>query len=65
MRKKGIDKDIIVVLATTLITVAAWVGFETYRAYTKVEVPEGLEQYLAPIDPRLELQVLDQLEARI
>lgn len=65
MRKKRIDKDIILLLTTTLITVTVWVGFEVYRAYTKVALPEGLEQYLTPLDPQLSTEVLDKLQERI
>lgn len=64
MRKKGIDRDLIIVLTSTLITLCVWVGFEVYRAYSKVEIPEVLEKYLTPLDPSLNTQVLDQLEQR-
>ncbi len=64
MRKKGIDRDLIILLTTTLITLATWVGFEVYRAYTKVTIPNGLEKYLEPLDPNLNTSVLDKLEQR-
>lgn len=64
MRKKGIDRDLIIVLTSTLITLATWVGFEVYRAYTKVTVPEVLQKHLLPLNPTLNTQVLDQLEQR-
>jgi len=65
MRKRGIDKDLVLILTTTLITVAAWVGFEVYRAYTKVGIPEGLEKYLEPLDPSISVTTLDKLESRL
>ena len=65
MRKKQIDREIILLLTTTLVTVAVWIGFEVYRAYTKVALPEGLEQYLTPIDTVLSTGVLEKLEMRI
>ena len=64
MRKKRIDRDIVVVLISTLVTVAAWVGFEVYRAYTKVNIPTGIEQYLGELSPKLDVAVLDDLEKR-
>lgn len=64
MRKKGIDRDLIIVLTSTLITLATWVGFEVYWAYTKVTIPEVLQKHLQPLDPTLNTQVLDQLEQR-
>lgn len=64
MHKKGIDRDLIMVLTTTLITLGCWVGFEVYRAYTKVTIPEVLQKHLQPLNPTLNTQVLDKLELR-
>ncbi len=64
MYKKGIDRDLVIVLISTLITLASWVGFEVYRAYTRVEIPEVLQRHLQPLDANLNTQVLDQLEQR-
>lgn len=64
MRKKTIDRDLVVVLTTTLITLATWTGFEVYRAYTKVDLPAGVEKYLQRLDPTLNTAVLEQLEQR-
>jgi len=38
------------------------VGFEVYRAYAKVNIPTGIEQYLGALDPKLDVVVLDDLE---
>lgn len=64
MPKNKIDRDIVVVLIMTLITVVAWVGFETYRAYTKTVIPPVLAKQLRAINPELDLPVLDEIEKR-
>ena len=64
MPKRGIDRDLVFVLISTLITLSCWVGFEVYRAYTKVEIPEVLQKHLQPLDPSLNTQILDQLVQR-
>ncbi len=64
MKKKSIDKDVIFLLISAVITVATWIGFEVYRAYTKVVIPEGVEKHLSEIDPKLEEQVLEGLSRR-
>lgn len=64
MRKKGIDHNLIIVLTTTLVTLSCWVGFEVYRAYTKVVIPEVLQKHLLPLNPTLNTQTLDQLQNR-
>ena len=62
MKKRRIDKDIVVLLISTLITVATWVGLEVYRAYVKVGVTAEVEKHLKPMDPTLNVKVFEQLE---
>jgi hypothetical protein len=62
MRKKGIDREVVVLLISTLITIASWVGFEVYRAYVKVKLPADVEKYLEPINPTLKKNVFTELE---
>lgn len=64
MKKKTWDRDLVVLLVSTLITVASWVGLEVYRAYVKTDLPPGVEQHLKPFDPILKTEVLDKLEGR-
>jgi hypothetical protein len=65
MKKRRIDRDIVLLLISTLITLVSWVGFEVYRAYTKPRIPEILQHHLEPFDPVLDKTVLDQLENRL
>ena len=62
MKKRGIDRDIVVLLISTLITVASWVGFEVYRAYVKVVVSAPTTKHLQMIDPTLNKDVFTKLE---
>ncbi len=62
MKKRGIDRDIVVLLISTLITVASWVGFEVYRAYVKVVVSAQTTKHLQMIDPTLNKDVFTKLE---
>ena len=64
MRKKRYDRDIVILLVTSLITLVTWVGFEVYRAYTQIEIPEVLQRHLQSFDSHLDTAVLDQLETR-
>lgn len=64
MRKKGWDKDVIFLLATTLLMLATWVGLEVYRAYVKVNVAVDVEKHLTILTPILDTGVLDELEKR-
>ena len=61
MKKKGWDRDVVIVFITTLVTLACWVGFEVYRAYLKTDLPQGVEKHLKTLDPQLKTGVLDRL----
>lgn len=61
MKRKQLDKDIIVLLLTTLVMVSTWVGFEVYRAYMKVEAVSGVEEYLETFDPTLDQTYLNKI----
>lgn len=63
MNKKTLDRDIIFLLVSTLITLVSWVGLEVYHAYRQPTVPV-VEDLLSPIQPTLETKVLDILENR-
>ncbi|KKU63897.1 MAG: hypothetical protein UX87_C0015G0002 [Candidatus Amesbacteria bacterium GW2011_GWA1_47_16] len=62
MKKSNLGKELVLLLATTLLTMASWVGFEIYRAYTNTDLPPGVEQHLESFDPILKTEVLSTLE---
>lgn len=64
MPRKHIDRDIVMLLIFTLITLASWVGFEVYRVFTKTQIPEVSAKYLVPLNPVLNTQVLTVLETK-
>ena len=64
MKKNKIDRDIVVVLIMTLITISAWIGFEVYRAYSLVNIPPVLSKQLMELSPKLDMNVLGKLESR-
>lgn len=66
MKKNRIDQDIVVVLACSLVTIAAWVGFEIYRVFVvnKSEVKQITELQIKDLDPTLKVEVLNELEKR-
>jgi predicted negative regulator of RcsB-dependent stress response len=64
MPKRHLDRDIVMLLVFTLITLVSWVGFEVYRAFTKVQIPEVSAKYLVPLNPNLNTSVLTVLESK-
>ncbi len=63
-KKTKISQDLFVLSLLTLITVAVWVGSEAYHHFVvkqAITVPENL---LAPLEPKINMEILDQLEER-
>jgi hypothetical protein len=64
MKKQRLDKDIITILISTLITLVVWVGVEVYHAYAQLDVPPGVDKHLQPMDTSLNTGVFDKLKER-
>ncbi len=59
-----INRDLLNLSIMTLITVLTWAGFDVYRAFHRVEIPEVLERQIRPLDPELDIEVLANLKER-
>ena len=64
MKQKRKYKRIIFVAATALFTVLFWIALESYRELTKQEEIKKVDQLIAPLDPELNLTVLEEIEQR-
>jgi hypothetical protein len=64
MKNKRIDRDILVLLISTLITIVVWVGVETYRAFVRTDLPEGVEKHIKEFDTSIDLSVFDKLKTK-
>lgn len=62
MRRKLISQQSLILSILTLITVLCWGGFDIYRSYTKTAVKPDVRKQLTPINPKLELDVIKELE---
>ena len=58
------SKDIIIILSFALIVVAGWLSADVYRALTETEAPVVTKEMLRPLDPELDLEVLEDLKSR-
>lgn len=55
MTKKGY----LIVAIATLITVVGWVIFDIIHARSNVQVPADLEKLVEPLDPNLDVSILE------
>ncbi len=53
------------ILALTLITTFSWIGFDVYRSFTQLPPPIVSAEILAPVDPTLNVDVLNALPNRV
>jgi hypothetical protein len=66
MKRNNIDHDIVVVLAWSLVTLSVWVGLEVVKIVlsTKGQTKQVVETQIKELDPKLKVEVLDNLEQR-
>lgn len=64
MNKKQIAKHLILVGIFTLITIFVIVSLESYRNLIREKTEAGQGLNLDPIDPKIEMDVLDEIETR-
>lgn len=48
----------------SLITVIIWAAYEIYYAFNKTTVPEVFEELILPLDPELNVNLLNSLKDR-
>ena len=56
------SKDIIVILGLAIVVVAGWISVDVYKAVTETRAPVVTEKTLQPIDPELDLDVINDLK---
>ncbi|PIU03382.1 hypothetical protein COT44_02980 [Candidatus Shapirobacteria bacterium CG08_land_8_20_14_0_20_39_18] len=64
-RKQKLPRQLFLFSILTLITAATWLAFDTYRAWNKRDIPEVLQEQIEPLNPQLDLKVLENLSNRI
>ncbi len=61
-KEKNISKDFLILSILTVISVTVWIILDVYHALNKSEIPQVLKQQTEPINPNLDLTILDELE---
>lgn len=56
------SRDIIIILGLSLIVVAAWISVDVYKAVTETVAPVVSEETLQPVNPELDLEVINSLK---
>lgn len=59
-----VQQNVLAVLLLTLMVIMVWVGFTIYFSYSKTTVTTTDAALIAPLTPRLDSELFDQLAAR-
>lgn len=64
MKKNKFSKDLLILAILTTITVFTWIGFDVYRALLKTQIPQVLQEQMAPLDPKLDTKAIENLSQK-
>lgn len=62
--KKRWQKDLFRLAIFTLITVAIWIGFNTYRSLTASQIAPEVKKQLTPLTPTLDIDTMEKIKQR-
>ena len=63
-KKSNIGKDFFILSVLTVITITVWIVIDVYQSLNKSETPSVSDKQLAPLNQKLEISILDDLEKR-
>ena len=58
------QRDILILLWLTFITVVAWIGFNLYHVMVTSTISEDLQLQITPINPNFDLNTISRLKSR-
>ena len=58
------QRDILIILWLTFLTVVAWIGFNLYHAMVTSTISEDLQMQIIPINPNFDLKTINSLKNR-
>jgi len=64
MRQTITRTRIIIIGVVTIITLLTWFGADIYHKLSADRIAPDVQEQITPLTPKLDIQVLDQLEAK-
>jgi hypothetical protein len=58
------NKDLLIFSIMTFITAVVWTSLEVYHVHTTSTVPQSLTEAIEPLDPKLNITVIEGLRSR-
>ncbi len=63
-QERTINKKILPVLIISGVTLLIWIAIEVRAVIQKPVIPKVLEEQLTPLDPKIDLTIVDELKER-
>ena len=64
-KKQKLPRQLFLFSILTLITGATWLAFDAIRIWNKKDIPNVLQEQIEPLNPQINLKVLENLSNRI
>jgi hypothetical protein len=64
-KQRTIKRDILFILISSFVVVAAWIGFNLYHITVTSTVSPNIQKHLTPIDPTFNTQTIQALKNRL
>jgi len=63
-KKRGLNRDLVIVASLSVITIALWIGITVYQSLKTSTIPKVLQEQLRPLRSDFDTQVLNNLNLR-
>lgn len=58
------QRDLLIIIFMTFLTVVAWVGFNIYHLSVTSTISDELQIQIAPINPNFDINIINKLKSR-
>ncbi len=64
IQKLKARKGLLYILIFSLVTVFIWIGISIFLSQKKTKVPEKVQNYTKPLNPNIDREIVEEIEAR-
>lgn len=65
MKHQKLSRELLLMTILTVISIFTWISLDVYRALTHPQAPKVSATQLAPLNPKLDTKVLDDLSQKV
>lgn len=65
MKHQKFSQELLLMTILTVISIFTWISLDVYRAFIHPQVPKVSAAQLAPLNPKLDTKVLNDLSSKV